>query len=82
MSAMDSVIYLRNGKIHTESAAILMILNDLGGWWKILAVFRIVPAFIRNLFYRFIAKKRYSIFGKKDECMIPSKEISARFILD
>ena len=82
MSVMDSVIYLRNGKIHTESAAILMILFDLGGWWKILAVFRIAPAFIRNFFYRFIAKKRYSIFGKKDECMIPNKEISARFILD
>lgn len=82
MSAMDSVIYLRNGIVHTESKAIFMILKDLGGWWKMLALFRVIPSFISNFFYRIIAKKRYALFGKKNECMIPSKDINSRFILD
>ena len=40
----------------------------------------IIPRFIRDGVYDFIAKNRYKWFGKKDQCMIPSPELKSRFI--
>jgi predicted DCC family thiol-disulfide oxidoreductase YuxK len=39
-----------------------------------------VPGFIRDAVYDVIARFRYSIFGKKDECMIPGPELKSRFV--
>ncbi len=47
---------------------------------NILAVFLVVPAFIRNWVYTFIAKNRYKWYGKKESCMIPTPELKAKFI--
>ena len=77
---MDSVIYLKNGKILTESTAVLTIFSDLGGFWKILIVFKWIPPFIRHAAYRFCAKRRYQVFGKLDACMMPSPEWKERFL--
>ena len=82
ISPMESVVYLRNETVYTESTAILLILADLGGWWKIMSIFRVIPLFIRNAIYRFFAKRRYAIFGKRETCMLPSVEQKSRFILD
>lgn len=82
ISPMESVIYLRNGAVYTESTAILLILGDLGAWWKITRIFRLIPLFIRNPAYRFFAKRRYAMFGKRETCMLPSAEQKTRFILD
>lgn len=78
----ESIIYIRNGDVYAESTAILLILADLGGWWKIFTIFRLIPLFIRNASYRFIAKQRYTWFGKRDMCMLPSAEQKSRFLLD
>ncbi len=75
----DSIIFLENGKIYQKSAAIFKILKYLGKW-KFLMIFRIFPDFFLNIFYSFIAKRRYLIFGKKNECRMPSKEMKSLFI--
>lgn len=75
-----SVIYLRLGKVHLRSDAALYILKDLGGIWKIFSILFIVPRFIRDFVYDLIAKNRYRIFGKSDTCMVPTPEISKRFL--
>lgn len=77
---MDSIIYYRNGKIHVESTASLLIAKDIGGFWKLAVVLFVFPAFIRNLVYRFIARNRYKWFGKLDACRIPDKATRARFL--
>ena len=80
MNPMDSVIYLKNGKTLTESSAVLCILSDLGGLWKLMSIFLLIPPFIRNTMYRFCAKRRYHVFGKLETCMLPSEDSKHRFL--
>ena|SRR5690606_19982666 len=76
----DSFILLENDKVYTRSTAALRVLKELGGLWKILYVFIIVPPFIRDGIYNFIARNRYKWFGKRDECMIPTQDLKERFL--
>lgn len=76
----QSILLLRNGKIYSESSAALRIAQKLGGSWKLLSVFLIIPEFIANGMYRFVARNRYKWFGKRDSCMIPTPELRDRFL--
>jgi predicted DCC family thiol-disulfide oxidoreductase YuxK len=76
----DTFILLDKGKIYTKSSGVLKEASILGGWFKIFTIFYLVPTFIRDLFYSFVAKNRYRMFGKKEFCMIPTPELKARFL--
>ena len=65
----DSVVYIRSDKYFLKSSAILHILKEMGGIWKLFFIFIIVPNFIRDFIYKIIAKTRYKIFGRQDSCM-------------
>ena len=80
VNPMDSVIYLKNGEVLNESTAVLSILSDLGGLWKLLSIFKLIPPFIRNAAYRLCAKRRYRVFGILDACIIPSSDWENRFL--
>ncbi len=75
-----SFILFENGKVFTQSTAALRVTKKLNGLWSVLAVFLIVPSFIRNGVYNWIAKNRYKWFGKKEECWIPTKELNDLFV--
>jgi|SRR6185312_4719441 len=76
----DTVLLYADKNIFTRSDATLIILGSLGGVWKLFNAFKIIPGFIRNGVYNFLAKRRYSLFGKRDTCMVPDKDISDRFL--
>lgn len=75
----NSFILFQDNKIYTRSTGALRMLTQLEGW-KWVRVLNIIPRFIRDGVYNIISKYRYRWFGKKDECMIPTKELKARFI--
>lgn len=77
---LQSVVFVESGKTYTKSAAAFRIARYFDGWWKLLLVFSILPAFITDFGYDIIAKNRYRWFGKKDACMIPSADIRSRFL--
>ena len=77
---IDSVVLIEDGKAYTHSTAALRIARRLSGAWSWAYVFIVVPAPIRDFFYRLFAKNRYRIFGRKDECMLPTPEVRARFL--
>jgi predicted DCC family thiol-disulfide oxidoreductase YuxK len=77
---LDTVIFYSNNRIYTRSSAILEIAKHLGGIYKILPVFSIVPPFLRDAVYKLIAKNRYKFFGKKESCRIPTAEERSYFI--
>ena len=52
----------------------------LGGFWKLLYVFIVIPAPIRDAVYDYVARNRYRWFGKKEECMVPGPEVRRRFL--
>jgi predicted DCC family thiol-disulfide oxidoreductase YuxK len=60
----ESIIYLRNGKIFTKSLAVCFIFKDLPLPFSLLYALRIIPPFIRDSVYKWVAKNRYRWFGK------------------
>jgi predicted DCC family thiol-disulfide oxidoreductase YuxK len=78
-SDFDTVLLLKQGRVYKKSNAALEIAKDLSGLWPMLYMFKIVPTFIRDAVYTFIANNRYQWFGRKESCMIPTPELRARF---
>ena len=81
-SKVDSIILIEpNIAYHIKSSAAIEIMNEFGGLWKIMNIFKyIFPTSFRDLIYDFIAKNRYKWFGKQDNCMIPTPELKAKFL--
>ena len=79
-SQFNSFIYIEDGKVFTQSTAALRVCKNLSALWPLLYGFIMVPEFIRDGIYKWIAKNRYKWFGKKDQCMIPSPEVRSRFL--
>jgi predicted DCC family thiol-disulfide oxidoreductase YuxK len=52
----------------------------LGGGWGIFYLFILVPRFIRDSIYAFIARNRYKWFGQRSECLMPTAELKGRFL--
>jgi len=77
---MDTLVLLENDKIYLRSEAVLRIFKHLGGAYYLLYLFIIIPAFIRDFFYRIVANNRYSWFGKQDACRIPTAELRKKFL--
>jgi predicted DCC family thiol-disulfide oxidoreductase YuxK len=76
----DSVILVEDGKAFTHSDAALGIAKHLDGIWSWARVFKVIPRPIRDVAYKFIAKNRYRIFGRRDACMVPTPDVRARFL--
>jgi predicted DCC family thiol-disulfide oxidoreductase YuxK len=79
-SSINSVLLIKSGQLFQKSNAALEIARMLDGMWPGMYAFKIVPLFIRDFIYDWIAKNRYRWFGKKEECMIPTPEMKARFV--
>ncbi|AEE20484.1 thiol-disulfide oxidoreductase DCC family protein [Dokdonia sp. 4H-3-7-5] len=80
LNKIDSIILVTEDKAYSKSTAALRIAKHLYGGWPLLAVFLILPRFLRNAVYDFIARNRYKWFGKKDACMIPTPELKSKFL--
>lgn len=78
----DTVILFYNGSYYTKSTAVIRILMLLGGLRKLSIVGFILPAFIRDKMYDWIASNRYQWFGKKQICLMPTPELQSRFLED
>jgi predicted DCC family thiol-disulfide oxidoreductase YuxK len=70
----QTVILLENGKKFFRSSAALRIARRLKFPVNLLAVFFIVPPFLRDFVYNWIARNRYRWFGKREVCFLPGKE--------
>ena len=80
-SKIDSILlYTPEKGIHYKSTAALKVAWKLGFPINLLAIFLIVPNFIRNWVYDFIAKNRYKWYGKKEACIIPTPELKSKFL--
>jgi len=80
-SKIDSIVlYEPNVSYDIKSSAALKIMEEFGGFWNWMQIFWVFPESLRNIMYDFIAKNRYKWFGKKEACMIPSKEIQEKFL--
>ncbi len=77
---MDSFILIKNDQLYEKSDAVLEVIKDLDGYWYLLGVFRMFPKGFRDAMYNAFASKRYVLFGKKEQCMMPTQELRKRFL--
>jgi predicted DCC family thiol-disulfide oxidoreductase YuxK len=78
--SLQSIVLIDGDKYYQRSNAVLEVSKHLGGAWPLLYVFKIIPRFLRDAVYNFIANNRYRWFGKQDQCMIPTPALKARFL--
>ncbi|THD32519.1 MAG: thiol-disulfide oxidoreductase DCC family protein [Flavobacterium johnsoniae] len=80
-SKIDSILLYEPGKAYYYKAqAALKIAKELGGIYTAISWFSILPNFLTNTVYDYIAKNRYKWYGKKEACMIPTPELKAKFL--
>lgn len=77
---IDSVVVVKDGKLHTKSDAALEIASLLPFPYPLSALFRIIPKFLRDHVYDLIARNRYKWFGTNDTCRIPDKQTRELFL--
>jgi predicted DCC family thiol-disulfide oxidoreductase YuxK len=76
----SSVLFIKEGIVFDKSDAIIEIAKMLTGWPSLFKYAFIVPQFLRDSIYNFIAKNRYQMFGKRNTCVIPSAALRNRFL--
>lgn len=78
---LDSVVYYKEGKVLTKSDAVLEIFLELPKPWnQMVPAARMIPAFLRDQIYKYVANNRYQWFGQKESCRIPTPEERAQFL--
>jgi len=66
--------------VYSRSDAALLLLDHIGGGWRIVSWLRIIPRGIRDAVYDFVARHRYAWFGKFDSCPTPPPQWQNRFL--
>ena len=80
IQSMQSILFFDGKMLYKKSTAVLKLSRLLGGWHQLLLLGYILPRFFRDWLYNIVAMNRYRWFGKKDQCMLPSKGFENRFL--
>lgn len=75
-----SILVIDGARVRRDSDAVLAIYEGLGWPWRLLALFRLVPAVVRDPVYRWIARHRYRLFGKRATCWVAPPEYQNRIL--
>lgn len=78
--ASDSVVLVDGAGVHTRSDAALMIAAGLRFPWRAARLFQIVPRFLRDGVYGLVAANRFRLFGRREECIVPTPDVRRRFL--
>jgi len=76
----DTFLLIKNGRCFYRTNAAFEISRDLSGGWFLWRIFRVIPRPVRDCFYRLFARNRYRLFGRIDQCMVPSTALKSRFL--
>ena len=76
----DSLVLVYKGKVYVKSGAALKTASILKGAYLLLTIGYVFPRPFRDALYDIVARYRYKWFGKRNECMVPTPELQARFL--
>ena len=78
---LDTLVFVRDGRTFTRTAAVSRILMTLGGRWQVLGwLLWIIPWPIRDFGYGIVSRLRYRLFGKHESCRLPTPQERGRFL--
>ena len=73
------MVVVADGRIYTRSAASLRIARAMRAPWPLLGICLLIPRFIRDALYDYIAHHRYRWFGRSATCRMPTESERAWF---
>jgi predicted DCC family thiol-disulfide oxidoreductase YuxK len=76
----ESMIVVTGDRVQRDSDGVLAIYSGLGWPWRAMAMFYLVPRSLRDLVYRWVARNRYRLFGRRETCFVPKPE-HMRYVL-
>lgn len=76
----ETNLVIVDGAAFTRLDSFVAVMAELGWPWRAARILLLLPRPLRDWLYDRIAKNRYALFGKKDNCEIPSAEVRARLI--
>ena len=77
---LDTIIVYSDGQFYDRSNAVLKLCKILGGGFYVFLIGYLIPRFIRDGLYRFIANNRYRWFGTQSQCRVPTSDLKDRFL--
>jgi predicted DCC family thiol-disulfide oxidoreductase YuxK len=79
-TTLASVVFVADGKAHLRSKAFVHLARHLRAPWRWARGVRWMPGFVMDLPYRLVARLRYRLWGKRDQCEVPAPEHRVRFL--
>jgi len=76
----DTLILVEDDKALRDSDAILAIWRGLGWPWRAAGAFGLVPRVLRDPVYRWVARHRYRLFGRRATCWVPDAAQRSRIL--
>ena len=80
LNEFSTVLFKVNDQVYTKSTAVFKIIQSIGGFFKILLIFNLLPTRFNDWLYVKVAKYRYKYFGKLDKCDISKFNTPGQFI--
>jgi predicted DCC family thiol-disulfide oxidoreductase YuxK len=72
--------YAGSSRAYLRAKAALRVCRHLGWQWQLLSIFGVLPAWLIDPFYNFVARRRIKWFGRLESCRLPSPEQRAKFL--
>lgn len=76
----NSMLYIEGDRAYAQSEAFIRIVAQLGRPWRYGAWINVLPLSLRNWLYDRIALNRYVLFGRYEQCLLPSPDHAERFL--
>lgn len=77
---LATMVYLEGDAVYLRSQGAFQAMRHLPYPWKALSWLRFLPVVLTDFFYRILARSRYRIFGRYDQCPLPEPEVRDRFL--
>ncbi len=76
----DTMVMIESGQIYCKSTAFLRVTRNLRLPWPALSLGLLIPRLIRDSAYDWLASRRYHLFGRKKDCLLPVGPLRERFL--
>jgi predicted DCC family thiol-disulfide oxidoreductase YuxK len=79
-SAPGTIVFIEPDGWSVRSTAAIRMAMRLGLPWSLAAIALVLPAALRDVGYRVIARNRLRWFGQRDTCRLPTPDEAGRFL--
>ena len=77
---LDSIVLIEGDDAYVKSDAVLRIAEHLGGGYALARLLHVLPRRLRDRGYDVVAANRYRLFGRKEQCLLPTGDVRTRFL--